>query len=296
MALDLLSECRKRIVLGDGAMGTELQRAGLQPGHSGESWNLEHPDEISAIHRRYVEAGSEIVISNSFGANPWVLSRYGLEAQLPAINRAAASIARQAAGPDVLVLGDIGPFGGFLSPLGDVAPDEVLDAFTRQAAALLESGADGIMIETMSAIEEILLAVKAARVAGAPLVVASMAFDHLQGGAFRTMMGVGPGEAAMALSDAGADIIGANCGTRMTPGDFAKLAAAFRQAVGVPLMIQPNAGQPELHGGHVVYRLAAEAFADEMREVVNGGARIVGGCCGTTPAHIAALAAVLRQM
>ncbi len=290
MPIDLLNECRRRTVVGDGAMGTELQRAGLEPGESGERWNLDHPDRIETIQRAYVEAGSEILLTNSFGANRWVLGRYALEDQVAEINRAAVRIARRAAGTRALVLGDIGPSGLLFQPLGDLAPDEAREAFQYQAGALLDAGADGIVVETMTALEEAVAAVQAARAAGAPFVIATMAYDRQPAGGYRTMMGVAPEQAARALGEAGAAIVGANCGTRLTLEDAAALAGIFRSASSRPVIVQPNAGQPELEDGRTVYRLSPADFARGMQAVVAGGAGIVGGCCGTTPAHIRALA------
>jgi 5-methyltetrahydrofolate--homocysteine methyltransferase len=282
------------VVIGDGAMGTELQRAGLDIGECGDRWNLEHPDRLGAIHASYIAAGSEAIITNSFGANRWVLGRYGLSDRVDAINRAAAAIARQSAGTTVAVLGDIGPCGGFLEPLGDIRANDLLSEFTRQAAALVDGGVDAVIIETMSAVEELVIAVRAARAAGAPLVIASMAFDRLPNGNIRTMMGVSAEKAAQAAVEAGADIVGANCGTHMTAADFAVVVAAFRQSTDRPIMIQANAGSPELVDGRAVYRLTPDAFAEGMGDVVAAGANIVGGCCGTTPAHVAALARHLK--
>ena len=293
MGFDLVGTCRQRVVLGDGGMGTELQAAGLAPGESGERWNLEHPERVEAIQRAYVEAGSEFIITNTFGANPWVLGRYGLADRVAEVNRAAATIARRAAG-DRGVLGDIGPFGGLLKPLGEIGLDEVRAAFLGQARALTAGGVDGIIIETMSALEEALAAVEAAKQAGAALVVASMAFDRTPRGGIRTMMGVAPADAARALAGAGADVVGANCGTRMTAPDFVETVRAMTAAVSVPIIVQSNAGQPDLVDGRAVYRLAPADFASGMREVIAAGAAIVGGCCGTTPAHIASLRALLR--
>ena len=285
----LLERCRRGTVLIDGAMGTELQRAGLEIGASGERWNLEMPERVEAIHRAYVDAGVDVLIANSFNANPWVLERFGLASEMDRINQAAAAIARRAAGTGVIVLGDIGPFGGFLAPLGEVTLDQVSESFARQARGLLKGGADGIIVETMSALEEIVAAVGAARKAGAPFVIASMAFEQRGRSGLRTMMGVAPGEAAKALVDAGADIIGANCGTSLGPSDLGQIATMFRQAVDRPVMIQPNAGQPELVDGRAVYRMSPQEFASLIEGVVAAGASIVGGCCGTTPAHIAAV-------
>jgi 5-methyltetrahydrofolate--homocysteine methyltransferase len=284
-----LDECRSRTLVADGAMGTELQRAGLPIGEPGERWTLEHPDRIQAIHDAYVAAGSDATITCSFGANPWVLGRYGLVDRLEDINRAAVAIARRAAGPGRFVLGDIGPCGGFLEPLGDVNADALQAAFLRQALALIDAGADGIIIETMSAIEEAVIAVGSARAAGAPFVIASLAFDRLPNGRVRTMMGVSPEQAATRLAQAGADVVGANCGTKLAVEDFAGIVTAFRGATSLPIMIQPNAGQPDLVDGRAVYRLSPADYATAMRAVIDAGAAVVGGCCGTTPAHIAAV-------
>jgi len=291
--MNLLDLCATGFVVGDGAMGTELQRAGLAIGECGDRWNLEQPGRILAIHEAYIAAGSQAIITNSFGSNRRVLGRYGLADRVVAINRAAAIAARRAAGDAVCVLGDIGPCGGFIRPLGDVDPGELEAEFIAQAGALLEGGADGIIIETMSALDELRLAIRAARTAKAPLVVASMAFDRVPNGNIRTMMGVSPEQAVRAILDEGAHIVGANCGTHMTAADFERVTAAFRLTTDRPIMIQSNAGSPELVDGRAVYRMSPEGFADGMEGVRAAGASIVGGCCGTTPAHIAALA---RQM
>jgi 5-methyltetrahydrofolate--homocysteine methyltransferase len=287
--MNLLERARGGVVIGDGAMGTELQRAGLPVGEPGEAWALRHPGVLQAIHEAYLDAGSDVILSASFGANPWVLARYGLGDEYERINREAAAIARRAAGEHAIVLGDIGPCGGFLRPLGDVERTDLDEAFRRQALALLDAGADGIIVETMTALDEAVSAVAAARAANAPVVVASMAFDELPNGKVRTMMGVTPEAAARALLDAGADILGANCGTRMRPESFADVVRAYRSVTTLPVMVQANAGNPELVDGAAVYRLSPEAFAEGMTQVLAAGAAIVGGCCGTTPAHIQAL-------
>ena len=294
MTFDVREACRQRVVLADGAMGTELQKAGLGLGDSGERWNLERPDRVEAIQRAYVEAGCDLIITNSFGANRWVLGRYGLADRVGDVNRAAAAIARRAAGPRG-VLGDIGPFGGLLAPLGEVTVQEVQQAFLGQAQALLAGGADGIIIETMGALDEAAAAVRAARAAGAAVIIASMAFDRTRKGDVRTMMGVSPQDAAVALVGAGADVVGANCGTKMMPPDFVEVVSAMKANVAVPIIVQANAGQPELVDGRAVYRLSPEQFAAGMREVISAGASIVGGCCGTTPAHLAALRAAIGE-
>jgi 5-methyltetrahydrofolate--homocysteine methyltransferase len=287
--MNLLELAKSHTVTGDGAMGTELQKAGLPIGRSGESWNLDAPHCVKAIHRAYAAAGSEVVLTNSFGANRWVLGRYGLEGDVEKINRAAAAIARDAVGSAVVVLGDIGPCGGFLRPLGDIDPADLESEFRRQAEALLEGGVDGIIVETMSSVQEVTAGVQAARAAGARVVVGSLAFDRLPNGSIRTMMGVSPSQAAQALVAAGADVIGANCGTNMTATDFASVVEEYKAATGLPVFVQANAGSPELIGGAAVYRLSPQEFASGMREVRAAGASLIGGCCGTTPAHIQAL-------
>lgn len=275
-------------------MGTELQRAGLEPGGSGDAWNLTNPDGVRAIQRRYIEAGSELILTNTFGTNRFVLDRYDLADRATEIASAGARLAREAAGPGVFVLGDIGPCGGFLEPLGDITPDDLRESLTSVVDALLAGGVDGIVIETMTALDEALLAVEVALASGAPLVVASMAFDKLKTGGFKTMMGVGPEGAARALTGAGAHVIGANCGTRVSPREFLDLAAALRAGTPLPLMLQPNAGQPELVGTEIHYPGSPELFADDLVALAVVAA-IVGGCCGSTPEHIAAFARRLRR-
>jgi 5-methyltetrahydrofolate--homocysteine methyltransferase len=289
----LLDRISAGVLVADGAMGTELQRAGLRPGQPGEAWNADRPAAVEAIHRAYADAGSDIVLSNTFGANPWVLKRYQLADRFEELARAGAALARRAVGPGTFVLGDIGPSGDLIAPLGTATLAGFHDGFFRQATALLDGGADGIIVETMSAIEEVVEGVKAAREAGAEVVVGSLAFDRTKDGNFRTMMGVKPEQAARALAEAGASVVAANCGTNMSIEDYARLAAVLVAASACPVMIQPNAGRPELVEGKAVYRLSPEDFGAAMRAVVAAGARIVGGCCGTTPAHIAALRGVI---
>jgi 5-methyltetrahydrofolate--homocysteine methyltransferase len=288
---DILAAGRR--LIGDGAMGTELQRAGLEPGGCGDEWNLTRPDDVLAIQRRYVEAGAEVILTNSFGANRFVLSRYGLEDQVAEICRAGAGIARRAAGGQAFVLGDVGPCGGFLEPLGDIVPEDLAASLESSILALLDGGADGIIVETMTALDELTLAVRTAKRLGAPFVVASVAYDLLKNGGHRTMMGVTPAEAAQAAEDAGADALGANCGTGLAVADFRAIARELRSVSSLPLMLQPNAGQPRLDGDRIVYDVSPEAMAGDLVALTDV-AEIVGGCCGSTPAHIAAFRAGLR--
>lgn len=291
----LLDVARRQPIIADGAMGTQLQRAGLEPGGSGDLWNLQHPERILEIQRRYADAGARILLTNTFGANRYVLDRYDARDVVVSCNLAGAAIARQAAGDDAWVLGDIGPFGGFLEPLGEHPAEEVREAFTEQARALIEGRVDGIMIETMTALDEVALAIRAARDAGAPLVIASMAFDATRAG-LRTMMGATPEQAAETMLAAGADAIGANCGTGLEPADFAEIARRYRTvAPDAVVMVEPNAGRPELVGDVVVYRAGPESLAAALPRLLDAGVSIIGGCCGTTPEHIRALAEALGR-
>jgi 5-methyltetrahydrofolate--homocysteine methyltransferase len=279
---------RGTTVIADGGMGTELQRAGLEPGGCGDAWNLTHPEEVQLIQRRYADAGAQIILTNTFGTNRFVLSRYDIEDRVADIARAAAINARAAAGTRAWVLGDIGPCGGFLEPLGDISEAGLEASWRAAITAMLEEGVDGIIFETMTALDEITLGIRVARELGAPLVVASMAYDPVRGGGFKTMMGVSPADGARACLDAGAHVVGANCG-RMEPEEFVQVALAMRAVTDAPLILEPNAGQPTLVGDAIVYPRDPASLAPALVELSRHAA-IVGGCCGTTPAHIEAFA------
>ena len=274
----------------DGAMGTQLFAAGAEPGRCNDILNLESPDIVETVHRNYLDAGSDAVITNTFGANMLSLRRHGLDDKIFAINQAGAKIARQAAGGDRYVLGDIGPCGDFLEPLGMVKEVELAAAFATQAEALAAGGVDGYIIETMAALEEVLVAVAAVRSVTTELpIFASLAYDPA-GDAARTMMGVCPADAVKRLADAGITAIGFNCGTLDMPG-YVRLAREYAEAIaetGLLLLAEPNAGRPELDEGQAVYTLSPQEFAAAEADIAAAGARILGGCCGTTPAHIAA--------
>lgn len=283
---------RGATVIGDGGMGTELQRAGLEPGGCGDEWNLSHPDEVQAIQRRYVEAGSQIVLTNTFGTNRFVLSRYGLEERVTEIARAAAMNARAAAGTRAYVLGDIGPCGGFLEPLGEISEAELEGTWRDAIGAMLAEGVDGIIFETMTAVEEIVLGIRVATELGATLIAASMSYDPVRGGGYKTMMGISPEDGVRACLAAGAQIVGANCG-RMEPEEFVDVARAMRAVTDAPLILQPNAGQPTLVGDVILYPRDPASLAPALVELSRHAA-IVGGCCGTTPAHIEAFRSARR--
>jgi 5-methyltetrahydrofolate--homocysteine methyltransferase len=289
----LIDAARERTILADGAIGTELQGRGLEPGACAECWNVDRPDAVAAVHQAYAEVGAEALLTNTFGGSRIALERHGAGERARALNRAGAALVRSLAGAGRWVLGDMGPMGGFLEPLGEHRREAVEAGFREQAEALLEGGADGILVETMTALDELRLAVRAARAAGAPFVLASLAFDATRVGP-RTMMGVSPEAAAAAALDEGADALGANCGTGLDLAGYADILRRYQaSAPGTVLLCRPNAGTPRLQGEAVVYDLSPGELARDVGLLTEAGAAIVGGCCGTTPAHIAALRAAL---
>lgn len=287
----LVRAARERVLVADGAMGTELQAAGLEPGACGELWNVDHPERVQRVHERYRAAGAGVLLTNTFGSSRIGLARHDLAGRAAELTRAAVGIARRAGGT-AWVLGDIGPFGGFLKPVGDTPVAEAEDAFAEQARALVEAGVDGIVVETIGALDELLLAVRAARDAGAALVIGSVAFDATRAG-IRTLTGATPEQAARALRDAGADMVGANCGTGLGMEDYAEIVRRYRAtAPEQPVWVKPNAGQPHMAAGGdgVAYDASPRHLASAARLLVHAGAAVIGGCCGTTPEHIAAIA------
>lgn len=284
----LLDAVAERILLSDGAMGTQLQGAGLESGGCGDAWNIDHPDRILAIQRRYVDAGSDCLITNTFGACRVMLERYDEGGRVEAINEAGARVARAAFGDKPgFVLGDIGPFGGLMEPYGDIPRATVEAAFREQARGLAAGGVDAIIIETQTSLDELALAIAAAREAGVPVVIGSLAFDKmLDEPEVRTMMGVSPEQAAEVMAVQGVDILGLNCGTGVDMAMAADVVRRYRSVSGLPVMAQPNAGNPELVNFEVVYHETPGHMAAGVPGLLEAGARIVGGCCGSTPDHI----------
>jgi len=269
-------------------MGTQLQQAGLEPGGCGEVWNLEQPDRILNIHRGYVEAGSDCLITNTFNGCRIILERYGLADKTAAINEAAVRIARAAFGDrSGFVLGDMGPFGGMMKPLGNIPESRVREAYNEQACALVDAGVDAIIIETQTSLDELAIAIQAAQGADAACVIGSMAFNVPPNGTIaRTMMGTTAAEAARFMQDAGVDIVGLNCGTGVDVLWAAKIIHEYRAVCALPTMAQPNAGQPVLEGTVAVYRQTPSEMAADLPSLLTAGPRIVGACCGSTPNHI----------
>ena len=283
---------RGEIVVGDGAWGTMLiAEAGLPPGAPPERVLLDAPEIVGAIARRYLDASAEILTTDTFGGTPLRLAAHGLAERCEEINRRAVELAREAAGGRALVSGSVGPTGTLLAPLGPAPPAEVEAAFERQLAALAAAGADLFCIETMTDLAEALLAVRAAkRVAPGVPVVATMTFDPTPRGIF-TVMGVTPARAAAALVEAGADVVGANCGNGIEA--MVAVVAELAQHAVVPLAVRPNAGLPRLVDGVLAWPETPEFFATRAPALVAAGARLIGGCCGTTPEHVRALRVAL---
>ena len=278
----------------DGAMGTVLFAAGLASGEAPEPWNVTYPDRVRRVHREYLEAGARIVLTNTFGGTRCRLGMHGASARVTELNTAGARLARaevDAAGKDALVAGDVGPTGQILAPLGDLDPAEAVSAFAEQAAALVQGGVDVVWIETMSALEEIEAAIEGVRRVESTIpIVATLSFDTRG----HTMMGVSPADAVRTLTRLGAAAVGANCGTG--PDELvAAIAAMHRAAPDAVLVAKSNAGMPELVEGDVVYGGTPPAMAAYAVEAHAAGARIIGACCGSTPAHVAAMAEALRR-
>jgi len=286
----LLEAIRQRPLVGDGAMGTQLMLAGLAQGNCGEEWNLTHPERVLAIQRRYAEAGSDCILTNTFGGSRIMLNRHGNADKGVAINQAAVKITREAFdGREGYVIGDIGPFGGLLEPYGDFTEADVGAAFAEQAKALVDAGVDAIIIETQTSLEELLLGLNAARKAGAPCVIGSMAYDvTLDGSTFRTMMGIDPERAAEFMEEHGADIVALNCGTGMDMERARQAVTRYRAATDLPIMVQPNAGQPKLVNMKVTYDETPDQMVTGVVPLLEAGANIIGACCGSTPEHIRA--------
>lgn len=276
-------------VVTDGAWGTELQKRGLGLGDFPDAWNLTHPDRVLSVAQAYVAAGSHVILTNTFGANRIRLAEYRMDGQAVEINRRGVEISRQAAGNGAAVFASMGPTGKML--LDDASGiDAARAAFDEQARALAEGGADALVIETMSELQEAKLAIAAARNTGLP-VIACMVFDSGKD-KDRTMMGETPEQTAAVLTAAGADVIGANCGQGIA--GFAAICKRLRAATELPIWLKPNAGLPRLEGDRAIYDAQPQEFAASVPELIKLGASFIGGCCGTSPAFISAVRDYLR--
>ena len=287
----------ERRLVCDGAMGTQLMLAGLEQGGCGEHWNLTHPERVREIQNRYANAGADCIITNTFGGSRTMLTRHGHADELRAINQAGVRIVREAFGDrEGYVLGDLGPLGAILEPYGEMPQSEALEAYQEQATALVEAGADAIIIETQTSLEEIGIAIDAAKAAGASCIIASLAYDLSQDKSFYvTMMGVMPARAAAFVEERGANIIALNCGTGMDMPGAARVASIYRENCDLPIMVQPNAGLPVLENMKAVYKQLPADMALGVPAALDAGANIIGSCCGSTPDHTRAIREVVEK-
>lgn len=281
-----------KILISDGAWGTYLHKLGLGIGECPEIWNITHRAEVLSIARSYIDAGSGMILTNSFGAHPLRLEHYGLQDRAFELNEAAANISREAAGEDHFVLGSIGPSSAIVM-MEEIPEQKVYDGFRIQVEAFAKGGADGVCIETMSEIAEAVLAIKAAKEFTKLEVACTFTFQKTVHGYYRTMMGVSPEEMVIAVKEAGADIIGANCGIGFE--HMIDIVKAIRSVDKVsPVLVHANAGLPIIKNGETTFPETPEMMCSRVDELINAGVNIVGGCCGTTPDHIRSFVSAIR--
>lgn len=279
-----------KVQVADGAWGTELFKSGLTHGNCPEEWNLSHPQIVRKIAENYLAAGSDIILTNTFGANRFQLERYGLAEKAREINKTGAALTRQACRDKAVTAASIGP-SGKLFLMGEVSQEELFDAFCEQARGLKEGGAQWIVVETMTDTGEMEIAVRAAVAAGLP-VVASMTYEKTPRG-YHTIMGQTPNDAVDAAVKAGASYIGANCGCGID--SYVEIASVLRSLAELPVWIKANAGLPELIGGKTVYSMTADKYASYVKYILEAGACVIGGCCGTSPEYIKKIRAVVDE-
>jgi len=288
----LLERLSRGPMVSSGAVGTMLQSQGLPPVTTFEEYNLSHPEAVAEIHSAYCEAGAEMIGTNTFGANPLKLKKAGLADKAYRLNYEGARIARKAAPKDIFVFAAIGPSGEFLAPLGEIAPEEMYEVYKSQIRALVEGGVDILSLRTFTDLEELKIALRAAKENAKLPVIASMTFDLGQKG-FRTMMGVDVKASVEGMVEAGAEVIGSNCGRGME--EMVPLMKEMRNYYQGNLTAQPNAGLPQLIEGKARYTQSPEEFASWVPSLLEAGVNLIGGCCGTTPAHTRKVVEAIRK-
>ena len=281
-----------KVLVSDGAWGTFLHAKGLKPGQCPELWNIEHAEEVFDIAKSYIDAGADMVETNSFGGSSFKLVHYGLAHRASELNEAAAAISRKAAG-DKFVLGSVGPTGKILM-MGEVTPEEIYESFKEQVIALEKGGVDAIIIETMTDLDEARLAVRAAKENTTREVICTMTFEKTLNGDYRSMMGVSPTEMVQELIPEGVDVIGANCGNGIE--GMIQIVKEIRSCDSViPVLVHANAGAPVYLDGKTIFPETPEQTAGFVKAIIDAGVNIIGGCCGTTPEHIRQIAKVARE-
>jgi len=288
----LLERLSRGPMVSSGAVGTMLQSQGLPPVTTFEEYNLSHPEAVAEIHSAYCEAGAEMIGTNTFGANPLKLKKAGLADKAYRLNYEGARIARKAAPKDIFVFAAIGPSGEFLAPLGEIAPEEMYEVYKSQIRALVEGGVDILSLRTFTDLEELKIALRAAKENAKLPVIATMTFDLGQKG-FRTMMGVDVKASIEGMVEAGAEVIGSNCGRGME--EMVPLMKEMRNYYQGNLTAQPNAGLPQLIEGKARYTQSPEEFASWVPSLLEAGVNLIGGCCGTTPAHTRKVVEAIRK-
>jgi len=288
---DFLGVVKERVVLLDGAMGTQLIDRGLQKGDCPELWNIKRPDDVREIHKSYFDAGADVVITNTFGGNAIKLKSYGLQDRARELNSAAVQIAKSVCPENKFVAGDMGPTGKFLPPVGKASLEDFDRAYKEQAEILAESGVDLFIIETQYDIIEAVSALKAAKSTGLPVIV-TMTFELKKRG-YYTIMGNNVAGSMKELEDKGADVVGANCSLDSVP--FIELTRQIKAGTSLPVLVQPNAGQPEVIKGEIHYNETPESFAESVEKLIDAGANLVGSCCGSTPEFTKKIAEILRK-
>lgn len=280
-----------KLLVSDGAWGTYLFKKGLLSGTCPEEWNLTHYDDVLEIAKSYIDAGSDIISTNSFGANVFKLSQYNLSEKLGEICRTSVEISRSAAGKDKFVMASLGPTGKFLI-MGDVTTDELYESFRQQAIAFEEGGADAVCIETFYALDEAELAIRAVKENTSLYVLCTFTFDKTKDG-FKTLMGITPQQMTESLIMCGADVVGANCGSGFE--DMIEIVSKIRLVSSrIPILIQANAGLPIIENGNLIYSETPEKIKEIIPKIIEAGVNIIGGCCGTTPGHIKVISDIVK--